>query len=166
MKAHRNEEEDTTSRVVNKGSAIETEGTLEERVDRLIEGATQAPNRDSNWNHSRPPFQANQRFPRGNLNRPPRGHPQEDICQNLRGPEHNASGPFDENDWSRPIQCFKCRGWGHPKRLCPSRLNYTWGGVVQEPLSQANGGRTENTPPTCRIPNNRYENITGGQKTS
>ena len=44
VKAHRNEEEDTTSRGVNKGSAIETEDTLEERVDRLIEGATQVPN--------------------------------------------------------------------------------------------------------------------------
>ena len=128
MKVHRNEEEDTTSRVVNKGSAIETKGTLEERIDRVIEGATQAPNRDSNQNYGRPPFQANQRFPRSNLNRPPRGHPQEDICQNLRGPEPNVSGPFDENDGSRPIQCFKCRGWGHPKRLCPSWLNYTWGG--------------------------------------
>ena len=55
VKAHRNEEEDTTSRVVNKGSAIETKGTLEERVDRLIEGATQSPNRDSNCNYSKPP---------------------------------------------------------------------------------------------------------------
>ena len=125
VKARRNEEEDTTSRVVNKGSAIETEGTLEERVDRLIEGATQAPNRDRNWNYGRPPFHANQRFPRSNLNRPPRGCPQGDIHQNLRGPEPNASGPFDANDGSRPIQCFRCRGWGHPKRLCPSQLNYT-----------------------------------------
>ena len=119
MKAHRNEEEDTTSRVVNKGSAIETEGTLEERVDRLIVGATQAPNRDNNQNCSRPPFQANQIFQRDNLKRPPRSCPQEDISQNLRSPEPNASGPFEENDGSRAIQCFKCRGWGHPKRLCP-----------------------------------------------
>ena len=152
VKARRNEEEDTTSKVVNKGSAIETKGTLEERVDMLIEGATQVPNRGSNWNYVRPPFQANQRFPRGNLNRPPRDHPQEDIHQNLRGPEPSASGPFDENDGSRPIQCFKCRGWVHPKRLCPSRLNYTQGGVVQEPPSKANGGKTENTPPTNKFP--------------
>ena len=75
VKACRNEEEDTTSRVVNKDSAIKTEGTLEERVDRLIEGATQAFNRDSIRNYSRPPFQANQRFPRGNLDRPSRGNP-------------------------------------------------------------------------------------------
>ena len=127
VKAHRNEEEDTTSRVVDKGSAVETEGTLEERVDRLIGGATQATNRDSNWNYGRPPFLASQRFQGGNCNRPPRCCPQEDIHQNLRGPEPNASGPFDENDGSRSIQCFKCRGWGHPKRLCPSQLNYTWG---------------------------------------
>ena len=62
MKACRNEEEDTTSRVVNKGSAVETEGTLEERVDRLIGEATQAPNRHINWNYGKPTFLANERF--------------------------------------------------------------------------------------------------------
>ena len=167
MKAHRNKEEDTTSRVVNKGSAIETKGTLEERVDRLIEGATQAPNRNSNQNYGRPPFQANQRFPRGNLNRPPRGRPQEDIHQNLRGPEPNASGPFDENEGSRPIQYFKCRGWGNPKRLCPSWLNYTWGGKWYGNLpSRLMEGEPKTLLPPIQIPNNRYENITGGQKIS
>ena len=166
VKAHRNEEEDTTSRVVNKGSSIETEGTLGERVDRLIARATQAPNRDNNHNYGRLPFQANQRFQRDNPNSPPIGHPQEDICQNLRGPEPNASGPFDENDRSRPIQCFKCRGWGHPKRLCPSRLNYTrgewYGNLPSRPMEE----ELKTLLPPTQIPNNRYENITGGQKIS
>ena len=85
MKAHRNEEEDTTFRVVNKGSAIKTKGMLEERVDRLIEGGTKASNRDSNWNYSRPPFQANQRFPRGNLKRPSRGHSPRRYLPKLEG---------------------------------------------------------------------------------
>ena len=53
-----------------------------------------------------------------------------DIQQNLRGPETSAAGPFREADGSRPIQCFRCCGWGHPKRLCSSHLNYTWGGVA------------------------------------
>ena len=46
----------------------------------------------------------------------------------MKGPETTVAGLFWEADGSRPIQCFKCRGWGHPKRLCPSRLNYTGGG--------------------------------------
>ena len=46
------------------------------------------------------------------------------------GPEPSAGGPFGESDGSRPIQCFTCRGWGHPKCLCPSRLNYTRGSVT------------------------------------
>ena len=50
-----------------------------------------------------------------------------DIRQNLKGLETTAAGPFREADGSRPSQCFKCRGWGHPKRLCPSQLNYTRG---------------------------------------
>ena len=65
VKAHRNEEEDTTSRVANKGSAIGTEGTLEERVGRLIEGATQAPNRDSNQNYGRPPISGQPKISKG-----------------------------------------------------------------------------------------------------
>ena len=50
---------------------------------------------------------------------------QKNIRNTLQGPDANASGPFPPG--SRPIQCFKCKGWGHVKRLCPSHLNYTWG---------------------------------------
>ena len=46
----------------------------------------------------------------------------------MRGLEPSAASPFWEADGSRPIQCFRCRGWAHPKKLCPSRLNYTRGG--------------------------------------
>ena len=41
--------------------------------------------------------------------------PKDDVRQNLRGPEPSAAGPFGESDGSRPIQCFRCWGWGHPK---------------------------------------------------
>ena len=50
------------------------------------------------------------------------------IWPNLRGPEPSSAGPFRESHDSRPIQCFKCWGWGHPKQLFPSQLNYTLGG--------------------------------------
>ena len=58
-----------------------------------------------------------------------------DMRNNLKGPETNASSPFLEG--LRPIQCFKCKGWGHPRRLCPSCLNYTQGGITKEPPSPA-----------------------------
>ena len=70
-----------------------------------------------------------------------------DIRQNLRGPETSSAGPFGESDGSRPIQCFRCRGWGHPKRLCPSRLNYTWGGMVWDNPSPDMDRKPEGPPP-------------------
>ena len=53
-----------------------------------------------------------------------------DIRQNLKGPEPSSAGPFNPNQ--RPLQCFKCKGWGHPRRICPSRLNYSRGGSMRE----------------------------------
>ena len=126
MKAHRNEEEETASKVVSKNV------TLEQRVDHLIAKSSRSPappsptNGVNNRPYGRPPFQSNFR-PRGDYKQD-HGHPPMDIQQNLRGPETSAADPFREADGSRPIQCFRCHGWGHPKRLCPSRLNYTWGG--------------------------------------
>ena len=82
-----------------------------------------------------------------------------DIRQNLRGLETSAAGPFREADSSRPIQCFRCHGWGHPKRLCPSHLNYTWGGVAQEiPPRQQTGDQMVPLPRTHLL-SNRYEDI-------
>ena len=48
-----------------------------------------------------------------------------DVREGLVGPEVNASGPFSPGQ--RPLQCHKCKGWGHVKRVCPSYLNYTRG---------------------------------------
>ena len=52
VKAHRNEEEETTSKVVNKNVIVEDGSTLEQRVDRLIvksninQNPQNIPNRD------------------------------------------------------------------------------------------------------------------------
>ena len=52
--------------------------------------------------------------------------------RDLKGPEKMAAGPFRGGD--RPFQCFKCHGWGHLARECPSLENYWWGEVdTQEP---------------------------------
>ena len=170
VKAHRNEEEETTSKLVNKSAVADS--TLEERVDRLIVKSNQSnqpspgpsrDNRDNSRNYGRPPFQQNPRS-RSDFTNNPCQLPG-DIRQNLRGPEPSAACPFGESDSSRPIQCFKCRGWGHPKHLCPSLLNYTRGGGSggNLPLRQwADDQRV--LPPTTHLLNNRYTNIPGGPK--
>ena len=129
IKAHQNEEEEMTSKLVNKGSVMGN--TLEERVDRLIAKSNQEPPSNQRGNLNSHSFDGasyvcNQR-PKRNLNLNFQ-KPRNDICENLRGPEPSAAGPFDGSDGSRPIQCFRCRGWGHPRKLCPSQLNYTRGG--------------------------------------
>ena len=123
--------------------------TLEERVNRLIERSNQThqsnlglnrDNRDNSHNSRRPPFQQNQRS-RGDFQNNPH-QPPSDIRQSLREPKPNATGPFGESDGSRPIQCFKCRGWDHPKHQCPSQLNYTRGSGTGTPLPN-NGQMTQ-----------------------
>ena len=121
IKAHRNEEEEMTSKLVNKGSVMRN--TLKERVDRLIAKSNQEPpsNQRGNPNgHSfdRASYVCSQK-PERNLNLNFQ-KPRNDICQNLLGPEPSAAGPFDGSDGSRLIQCFRCRGWGHFRRLPPS----------------------------------------------
>ena len=119
VKARRNEEEEITSKLVNKGAIMEN--TLGERVDRLIVKSNQRQplntsfwgNPDNSHNYGRSPSQQNQRPERNTT--PNFQEPHVDIWQNLRGPEPSTAGPFGESDGSRPIQCFKCQGWGHPK---------------------------------------------------
>ena len=53
-----------------------------------------------------------------------------DVREGLVGPKVNASGPFPPGQ--RPLQCHKCKGWGHVKRVCPLHLNYHEGGGMPE----------------------------------
>ena len=148
---------------------MDNESTLEQQVDQVIAKSRndtnwyQNPwfsiNRDNSHNYGWPPFQANSRS-KGDFWQAPRC-PSEDIRQNLRGPEPSAAGPFGETDGSQPIQCFRCWGWGHPKRLCPSCLNYTrgeWYGIIpHRPWTK----HQEVLLPRIRtrLLNSRYENI-------
>ena len=63
VKAHRNEEEESASRIVNRKITMENDSTLEQRVDRLITKSSEAPQsptkRDNGRNYGRPPFQMN-----------------------------------------------------------------------------------------------------------
>ena len=132
MKARRNEEEETTSKIVSKNVTVGYDSTLEQRVENLIVKSYSNPappnpiNGGNNHNYGHPPSQSSSR-PKRDYRRD-HGHPPMDIWQNLRGPGTSAVGPYREADGSSPIQCFRCRGWDHPKRLCPSCLNYTQGG--------------------------------------
>ena len=63
-----------------------------------------------------------------------------DAREGLMGPEANALGPFPPGQ--RPLQCHKCKGWGHVKRVCPLCLNYMRGG----------NARRGNTPPLKQEP--------------
>ena len=53
-----------------------------------------------------------------------------DAREGLAGPKANALGPFPPGQ--RPLQCHKCKGLGHVKRVCPSHLNYMRGGMPEE----------------------------------
>ena len=172
VKARRNEEEESTSQIINKKMTMENDSTLEQRVDRLITKSSNSNNQyqtpqsptkgDNSRNYGRPPFQANFKS-KGDYQQAPRCPPG-DIRQNLRGPEPSAAGPFWEADGSWPMQSFRCRGWGHPKRLCQSHLNYTQGAMVRDSPSQIMDQTPEGPPPQNPFLNNRYENITSGQQ--
>ena len=70
---------------------------------------------------------------------------QTDIRNALTGPDVNASGPFPPDQ--RPIQCFKCRGWEHVKRLCSSWLNYMRGNAKAWTAPSPNQESTERSAP-------------------
>ena len=89
------------------------------------------------------------------LNQPPlilgKELPQKEIVKKTLGIVSNSSGPFENGQ--KPIQCFMCKGWGHPRRLCPSCLNYTRGGMAREPPSPAREDMRQpppSNPDTCQ----------------
>ena len=49
----------------------------------------------------------------------PRGTP-----KNLNGLTTTSVGPF--NKGKKPIRCWRCGGWGHTSRECPTQGNLNW----------------------------------------
>ena len=59
-----------------------------------------------------------------------------EVKKQLKGPGVSSAGPFKEKQ--RPIQCYKCEGWGHGWRECPTKGNVDWGRVQGEPIPREN----------------------------
>ena len=125
MKARQNEDEEVLAKATSKSVLVDEEikNGLEEKVDKLLAVAkssqysVEKERRDSGHTLKQNPTNSRQNTP------------------TKRDRDMRSNFPFPEG--LRPIQCFKCKGWGHPWRLCPSRLNYTQGGMTREPPSPA-----------------------------
>ena len=132
LKARRNEDEEMLAKVTSKSSVVEAEmkGDLEEKVDKLLAVAKlgQMGNGKDKRDRSRTPKSTPTNSRQAT---PTKRDNEQDIQGSLQDPGVNASGPFENGQ--KPIQCFKCKGWGHPRRLCPSHLNYTREGMAREP---------------------------------
>ena len=57
-------------------------------------------------------------------NSPRKGSSGIGVTQTYKGPEVTSQGPF--RGGRRPIQCYKCGGWGHGWKDCPSPGNIDW----------------------------------------
>ena len=70
--------------------------------------------------------------PKGTKNKSPGDSPRKDEKRKSpRGPGTSSAGPFKPQQ--RPIQCYKCKGWGHGWRECATKGNVDWGRVREEP---------------------------------
>ena len=162
MKARRNEDEEVLAKVTSKSVSVEAEirNGLEKKVDKLLavtkssQYSVEKEKKDSGHTPKQTPTNPRQNTPTKR---------DRDMRSNLQGLEANASGPFPEG--LRPIQCFKCKGWGHPRRLCPSHLNYTQGGITRESPSPA---RNETVRPQPQNPNSEtnHKNSQNSQRIS
>ena len=91
---------------------------LKERLERLTESMKvanlQTQKRDVRKSSPRSPKSES---PRSTVPNSPRS----------RGPAITSAGPFQGN--RRPLQCYKCGGWGHVQRECPTSENVNWRGM-------------------------------------
>ena len=91
---------------------------LKERLERLTESMKvanlQTSRRDVKKSSPRSPKSES---PRGAMPNSPRS----------RGPAITSAGPFQGR--RRPLQCYKCGGWGHVQRECPTSENVDWRGM-------------------------------------
>ena len=66
----------------------------------------------------------------------------DDVRKQSKGPGVTAAGPFKPDQ--KPMQCYKCEGWGHGWRECATKGNVDWGRVHGEPAPTTQQGPEEN----------------------
>ena len=69
----------------------------------------------------------------------PKASPRKDDQRKVsKGPHTSSAEPFKPNQ--KPIQCFKCEGWGHGWRECATKGNVDWGRVHGDPAPTVQDG--------------------------
>ena len=66
----------------------------------------------------------------------------EDMRKQSKGPGITSAGPFKPNQ--KPMQCYKCEGWGHGWCECATKGNVDWGRVHREPAPTTQQGLDKN----------------------
>ena len=91
---------------------------LKERLERLTESMKVANLQTQKRDDKKPsPRSPKSESPRSTMPNSPRS----------RGPAITSAGPFQGR--RRPLQCYKCGGWGHVQRECPTSENVDWRGM-------------------------------------
>ena len=67
-----------------------------------------------------------------------------------KGPAASAAGPFKPGQ--RPLQCYKCGGWGHTYKECPSQGGIDWRGLMGGASSREGEGPRD---PQTKLSNHR-----------
>ena len=80
---------------------------------------------------------SNLKVKKGSQEKSPKGSPKrEEGRPKSKGPFTSSAGPYKQGQ--RPIQCYKCEGWGHGWRECPTKGNVDWARVRGEPSPTEN----------------------------
>ena len=103
------------STVVNEDPGKKEREELKQRIKKLTESVTAANLQ------SKPVSPQNRKSPRSS-----RTGARQNV--NGRGPEPTVAGPFNGN--RRPLQCYKCGGWGHVAHECLTMENLDWRGLT------------------------------------
>ena len=65
----------------------------------------------------------------------PKTSPHKDDPRKItKGLHTTSAGPFRPDQ--KPMQCYKCKGWGHRWRECVTKGNVNWGRVHRDPAPQ------------------------------
>ena len=62
----------------------------------------------------------------------------DDLRKATKGPHTSSAGPFRPDQ--KPIQCYKCEGWGHGWRECATKGNVDSGRVHGDPAPMVQDG--------------------------